>query len=114
MTEMAGVGEPFAVVNDLPARVARRPGRRRRSPRLDGLPLLRISADRVDHDGDIAISVARPAVDHFMHVVRGVCRIFVERMHNGATAALMIASADGTRTVLQLRAVSALERIAPR
>lgn len=73
-----------------------------------------ISADRVDHDGDIAISVARSAVDHVTHVVRGVSRIFVERMHNGATPALMINPQTGTRTVLQLRAVSALERIAPR
>jgi hypothetical protein len=83
-------------------------------PEITCLPLLGISADRVNHDGDIAISVALSATDHFTHVVRGVGRIFIERTHNGATAALMIESKDGTRTVLQLRAKSALERSAAR
>jgi hypothetical protein len=83
-------------------------------PEIDRLPLLGISADRVNHDGDIAISVALSATDHFTHVVRGVGRIFIERTHNGATAALMIESVDGTRTVLQLRANSAIQRIAAR
>jgi hypothetical protein len=80
-------------------------------PEIDSLPLLGVSADRVNHAGDIAISVARSAVDHFTHVIRGVSRLFIERTHDGATAALMIESTDGTRTVLQLRAISALERL---
>jgi hypothetical protein len=83
-------------------------------PEIDGLPLLGVSAERVNHDGAIAISVARSAVDHFTHVVRGVSRIFIERTHNGATAALLIESGGGTKTVLQLRAIGALTAIASR
>jgi hypothetical protein len=77
-------------------------------PEIDGLPLLGVSAERVNHNGAIAISVARSAVDHFTHVVRGVSRIFIERTHNGADAALLIESGDGMKTVLQLRASGAL------
>jgi hypothetical protein len=82
-------------------------------PEIDSLPLLGVSADRV-RDGDIAISVARSAVDHFTHVVRGVSRVFIERLDNGATAALLIESIDGIKTVLRLRATAALAPIASR
>lgn len=61
----------------------------------------------VNHDGAIAISVAR-AADHFTHIVHDVSRIFIEQTHDGATAALLIESTDATRTVLQLRAVGSL------
>jgi len=81
-------------------------------PEINSLPLLGISADRVNHDGDIAISVSRSSVDHFTHIIRGVRHIFIERRHNGATAALMIESVDGRRAVLQLRATSALQTVA--
>jgi hypothetical protein len=77
-------------------------------PEIEDLPLLGISADRVNHDGTIAISVARSAGDHFTHVVHSVSRIFVEQRHDGTTAALLIECTDGTRTVLQLRAVGSL------
>jgi hypothetical protein len=70
-------------------------------PEIDDLPLLGVSADRVDHDGTIAISVARPIGDHFTHIVRDVVRLHVERATEGATAGLLIESADGTRTILQ-------------
>jgi hypothetical protein len=72
-------------------------------PEIDDLPLLGVSADRVDHDGTIAISVARPIGDHFTHIVRDVVRLHVERAPEGATAGLLIESADGTRTILQVR-----------
>jgi hypothetical protein len=71
---------------------------------ITNLPLLGVSADRVNHDGTIAVSVARSAVDHFTHIVRRVERIHVEQADDGSTAALLIESLDGTRTVLQLRA----------
>jgi Family of unknown function (DUF5335) len=67
-----------------------------------------VSADRVNHDGAIAISVARSAVDHFTHIVHDVSRIFIEQTHDGTTAALLIESTDATRTVLQLRAMGKL------
>ena len=77
-------------------------------PEIDNLPLLGVSADRVNHDGAIAISVARSADDHFTHIVHNVSRIFIEQTHDGTTAALLIESTDATRTVLQLRAMGSL------
>ena len=74
-------------------------------PEINHMPLLGVSADRVNHDGVIAISVARSASDHFTHMVHDVSRIFIEQTDDGATAALLIESTDATRTVLQLRAV---------
>lgn len=76
-------------------------------PEIDNLPLLGVSADRVNHDGTIAISVAQSA-DHFTHIVHDVSRIFMEQTPDDATAALLIESTDATRTILQLRAVSSL------
>ena len=68
------------------------------------LPLLGVSAERIDHDGTIAISVAHSAADHFTHIVVGGAHIFIERVMNGSTAALVIGSVDGTKTILKLRA----------
>jgi len=48
-------------------------------PEITNLPLLGVSADRVDHDGTIAVSVARSTVEHFTHIVRRVARIYVEQ-----------------------------------
>jgi hypothetical protein len=79
-------------------------------PEITNLPLLGVSADRVNHDGTIAVSVARSAVEHLTHVVRHVARIYVEQADDGATAALLIESVDGTRTVLQLRAPTSRSR----
>ena len=73
-------------------------------PEIVNMPLLGVSADRIDHDGTIAVSVARSAVEHFTHIVHGVTRIFFEQIDDGSTAALLVESADGTRTVMQLRA----------
>jgi hypothetical protein len=75
-------------------------------PEIDNLPLLGISADRIDHDGTIAISVARSAAEHFTHIIDGVARVYVEQSDDGATAALLVESVDGTRTVLQFRAAA--------
>jgi hypothetical protein len=53
-------------------------------PEITNLPLLGVSADRVNHDGTIAVSVARAAVAHFTHIVRRVERIFVEHAVDGS------------------------------
>jgi hypothetical protein len=82
-------------------------------PEITNLPLLGVSADRVDHDGTIAVSVARSATEHFTHIVRGVARIYFEQADDGATAALLVESVDGTRTVLQLRAPTSRTRDMP-
>jgi hypothetical protein len=40
------------------------------------VPLIGVSADRVDHDGTVAISVARSAGEHLTRVIHDVARIF--------------------------------------
>jgi hypothetical protein len=71
---------------------------------INNLPLLGVSADRIDHDGTIAISVARSTTEHFTHLISAVTRIYVERIDDGAQAALRIDSLDGTTTILRFRA----------
>ena len=73
-------------------------------PAVVNLPLIGVSADRVDHDGTIAISVARSAGQHLTRVIHDVARIHLEQPDDGSTAALLIESADGTRTTVHLRA----------
>lgn len=73
-------------------------------PEFDNLPLLGVSADRLDHDGTIAVSVAPSATEHFTHVVRGVSRVYLKGPDDGAGAVLQIESVDGTKTILRLRA----------
>lgn len=73
-------------------------------PQIDNLPLLGVSADRIDHDGTIAVSVARSASEHFTRIIEAVTGIQIERTDDGADAALQIETADGTRTILRFRA----------
>jgi uncharacterized protein DUF5335 len=73
-------------------------------PAVVTLPLIGVSADRVDHDGTIVISVARSAGQHLTRVIHDVARIYLEQPDDGSTAALLIESADGTRTTVHLRA----------
>jgi hypothetical protein len=75
-------------------------------PEIDNLPLLGVSADRVDHEGTIVISVGRSATDHLAHLIHGVTHIYVERTDEGADAALQIESADGTAAILRFRAAA--------
>ena len=80
-------------------------------PEIDNLPLLGVSADRVDHDGTIAVSVARSATEHFTHIIHAVTRIYVERTDDGADAALQIESVDGTKTIVRFRAAALPETV---
>ena len=73
-------------------------------PQINNLPLLGVSADPIDHDGTIAVSVARSASDHFTRIIEAVTGIQIERTDDGADAALQIETADGTRTILRFRA----------
>jgi len=77
-------------------------------PAIDNLPLLGVSADRID---TIAVSVARSATEHLGHIVHAVTRIHVERTDDGADAALQIESADGTRTILRFRVAALPETV---
>ena len=80
-------------------------------PEIDNLPLLGVSVDRIDHDGTIAVSVARSATEHFTHIIHAVTRIYVERTDDGADAALEIESVDGTTTVLRFRVAALPETV---
>ena len=73
-------------------------------PAIENLPLLGVSADRPDHDGAVAISVARSTAEYFTHLIHDVTRIWIERTEDSADAALQIEAADGTRTILRFRA----------
>ena len=68
---------------------------------VDKLPLLGISADRIDHDVAVAVSVAQSGAGHLTHVIHEVTRIYVEQTDDGADAALETESADGTKTIVR-------------
>jgi hypothetical protein len=78
---------------------------------IDNLPLLGISADRIDHDGSVAISVAKPGSGHLTHIIRDVTRVYVEQTDTGADAALQIESGDGTRTIVRFRVAALPETV---
>jgi hypothetical protein len=80
-------------------------------PEIINLPLLGVSADRIDHDWAIAVSVMVSATGHFTHMIHGVTRIYIERADDGADAALEIESADGTRTILRFRVAALPETV---
>lgn len=80
-------------------------------PEIVNQPLLGVSADRVDHDGTIVVSVMLSPSGHFSHIVHDVTRIYIERADDGADAALEIESVDGTRTILRFRATALPETV---
>jgi hypothetical protein len=49
------------------------------------------------------MSVACAGEGHITHAVHGVTRVSVEQTTDGADSALLVDSADGTRTVLRFR-----------
>ena len=71
---------------------------------IDQLSLLGVAVDRLNHDGTIAISVARSTADHVTHIIRPVTRFYLKRGYDGAKAGLLVVSADGTKALLQARA----------
>ena len=75
-------------------------------PEIDNLPLLGVSADRVNHDGTIVVSVALSRNEHFTHIIEAVTHVYLERTDDGVDVALQILSADGTATLLRLQAPS--------
>lgn len=73
-------------------------------PEINNLPLLGVSAERVDRDGTITISAARSATEHITRTIHAAIRVHIERREDGADLALQIESADGTKTILRFRA----------
>jgi uncharacterized protein DUF5335 len=80
-------------------------------PQIENLPLLGVACDRIDRDGTVAISVARSATEHFTHVIHEVTHIDIEQASDGADAALLVESADGTKAVLRFRAAALPETV---
>jgi Family of unknown function (DUF5335) len=80
-------------------------------PEINNLPLLGVSAGRVDHDDTITISAARAAAEHITHTIRAATRVYIERREDGADVALQIESADGTKTILRFRATALPETL---
>jgi hypothetical protein len=78
---------------------------------FENLPLLGVSADRVNHDGTIVISVSWSRIEHLTHFVPGVKGISVEQTSDGSDAALWIESSDGTTTVLRFRVAALPETV---
>ncbi len=72
---------------------------------------LGVSADRIDHDGTIAVSVVRSATEHLTHIIHAVTRIYVGRTDDGADAALQIESVNGATTILRFRAAALPETV---
>jgi hypothetical protein len=73
-------------------------------PEVQDLPLLGISADRIDENGNISISVARSRTEHHTHIIQHPTHVYLERTDEGADAALAVESADGTKTIVRFRA----------
>ena len=81
-------------------------------PGVNNLPLLGVSVDRADHDGNITISAAAgSAAEHITHTIHGATRVYIERREDGADIALQIESADGMKTILQFRATALPETL---
>jgi uncharacterized protein DUF5335 len=70
---------------------------------VENLPLRGVSAEAVERDGTMVVSVARKGTEHLTHIVHGVKSVQVERTDEGADVALQIESTDGTKAVLRFR-----------
>lgn len=69
---------------------------------ITDLPLAGITFEPAG-SGTIIIAAGRSGRDHIDHTISAPVRVSVERTDMGAEAALYVASADGTETVLRLR-----------
>ena len=76
-------------------------------PGFAELPLIGVSADPIHKDGVVAVSVAWSPREHFTHVIHGVERIHLDMPYDGADASVLVESAGGVRTILQVRAAAA-------
>lgn len=77
---------------------------------VTNLPLSGVSVNRPGTDRTVLISMACAGGGHITHVVKGVTRVAVEQMSNGADSALLVDSEDETRTILRLTTAASPER----
>ncbi len=80
-------------------------------PEIHELPLLGVSADRDDADGAITISAMTSKTGHVSHTIHRATSVTVERLADGATAALYVESSGGVKTSLRFRAPAIPEAV---
>jgi hypothetical protein len=66
--------------------------------------LIGVSANGVDDEVTVAISVALSSEEHLTRVIHDVAHIYLAQPDDGSTAALLVESADGTTMTVRLRA----------
>jgi hypothetical protein len=80
-------------------------------PEIHDLPLLGVSADRNDNDGTVTISAMTSATGHVSHTIHGATSVALEKLTDGATAALHVESSGGVKTSLRFRAPAIPETV---
>ena len=78
---------------------------------IDTLPLIGISADRIDHDGTIAISVAGTTALHFTHVIHSGHAYLRRANGQRRRRRTAIESHDGSTTILRFRVAAPPETV---
>lgn len=77
---------------------------------IDNLPLLGVSAERIDDHRAVSIS-AGSAAERLTHTIHEATRVSIERTDEGADAALQIESSDGTTAILRFRVAALPETV---
>lgn len=75
------------------------------------VPLLGVAAEPPERGDTISIAVARSASDEVTHIVHTPKKLWLERTDKGADVALEIDAADGTQTILRMKAVHLPEAV---
>jgi len=70
-------------------------------PEIENLPLLGVSVEHPEGEGDITISAGRPDTPNITHTIHAPSRVDIERRDDGAVVALQIEAADGTKAILR-------------
>ena len=78
---------------------------------FEDLRLLGVSADPVEDNGSIGVSVTSSQRQHLTHYILAVQHVHLERTGEGADVALQFESADGTRTILRFRTAVPAETV---
>lgn len=72
-------------------------------PELHDLPLTGVVAERQKTGDTITISASKSGAGQITHTIHSPTRVWIERTHDGADAAMQIESAEGTTTILRLK-----------
>lgn len=80
-------------------------------PEIHDLPLLGVIADRGTDEAAVTITALTSDRDPISHTIRRPTSLALERLADGATAALHIESAGGVKTSLRFRAPAIAEPV---